>query len=67
VLIDNVDITKLDEDAPAKLREKIGFVFQFFHLIPLHSPPTRTWPCRWRLPAHRTSARAPSGCSKKSD
>src|SRR5206468_1855300 len=35
VLIDNVDITRLDEDALAKLRgEKIGFVFQFFHLIP---------------------------------
>jgi putative ABC transport system ATP-binding protein len=35
VLIDGVDITKLDEDALAKLRgEKIGFVFQFFHLIP---------------------------------
>jgi putative ABC transport system ATP-binding protein len=35
VLIDGVDITQLDEDALAKLRgEKIGFVFQFFHLIP---------------------------------
>jgi putative ABC transport system ATP-binding protein len=35
VWIDGVDITKLDEDALAKLRgEKIGFVFQFFHLIP---------------------------------
>jgi putative ABC transport system ATP-binding protein len=35
VLIDNVDITRLDEDRLAKLRgEKIGFVFQFFHLIP---------------------------------
>ena len=35
VLIDNVDITRLDEDALAKLRgEKVGFVFQFFHLIP---------------------------------
>jgi putative ABC transport system ATP-binding protein len=35
VLIDGVDITKLGEDALAKLRgEKIGFVFQFFHLIP---------------------------------
>jgi putative ABC transport system ATP-binding protein len=35
VLIDGVDITHLDEDALAKLRgEKIGFVFQFFHLIP---------------------------------
>src|SRR4051812_45029112 len=35
VLIDSVDITRLGGDALAKLRgEKIGFVFQFFHLIP---------------------------------
>jgi len=35
VLIDGVDITTLGEDALARLRgEKIGFVFQFFHLIP---------------------------------
>ena len=35
VIIDDVDITRLDEDALAKLRgEKIGFVFQFFHLVP---------------------------------
>ncbi|MBM3769772.1 MAG: ABC transporter ATP-binding protein [Acidimicrobiia bacterium] len=35
VAIDGTDITKLDEDGLAKLRgEKIGFVFQFFHLIP---------------------------------
>jgi putative ABC transport system ATP-binding protein len=35
VLIDDVDITRLDEDSLARLRgEKIGFVFQFFHLIP---------------------------------
>jgi putative ABC transport system ATP-binding protein len=35
VLIDDVNITRLDEDALARLRgEKIGFVFQFFHLIP---------------------------------
>jgi putative ABC transport system ATP-binding protein len=35
VLIDGVDITSLDEDALARLRgEKVGFVFQFFHLIP---------------------------------
>jgi putative ABC transport system ATP-binding protein len=34
VLIDGVDITRLDEDQLAKLRgEKVGFVFQFFHLI----------------------------------
>jgi putative ABC transport system ATP-binding protein len=35
VLIDGVNITRLGEDALARLRgEKIGFVFQFFHLIP---------------------------------
>jgi putative ABC transport system ATP-binding protein len=35
VLIDGVDITRLGEDGLARLRgEKIGFVFQFFHLIP---------------------------------
>ena len=35
VLIDGIDITELGENALAKLRgEKIGFVFQFFHLIP---------------------------------
>ena len=35
VIIDGVDITLLDEDALARLRgEKIGIVFQFFHLIP---------------------------------
>jgi len=35
VSIDGVDITQLGEDALARLRgEKIGFVFQFFHLIP---------------------------------
>jgi putative ABC transport system ATP-binding protein len=35
VLIDGVDITRLSEDRLARLRgEKIGFVFQFFHLVP---------------------------------
>jgi putative ABC transport system ATP-binding protein len=35
VSIDGTDITRLDEDRLARLRgEKIGFVFQFFHLIP---------------------------------
>jgi len=35
ILVDGVDITKLSEDGLAKLRgEKIGFVFQFFHLVP---------------------------------
>ena len=35
IVIDGVDITALDEDGLARLRStKIGFVFQFFHLIP---------------------------------
>jgi putative ABC transport system ATP-binding protein len=35
VAIDGVDITRLDEDALARLRrDTIGFVFQSFHLIP---------------------------------
>jgi putative ABC transport system ATP-binding protein len=35
ILIDGTDITGLGEDDLARLRgEKIGFVFQFFHLIP---------------------------------
>ena len=35
VVIDGTDITTLGEDRLAKLRgEKIGFVFQFFHLVP---------------------------------
>ena len=35
VIVDGVNITRLDEDRLARLRgEKIGFVFQFFHLIP---------------------------------
>jgi putative ABC transport system ATP-binding protein len=34
-VIDGVDITALDEDDLARLRgSKIGFVFQFFHLLP---------------------------------
>jgi putative ABC transport system ATP-binding protein len=35
IVIDGVDITALDEDSLARLRgSRIGFVFQFFHLIP---------------------------------
>jgi putative ABC transport system ATP-binding protein len=35
ILIDGIDISRLGEDALARLRgEKIGFVFQFFHLVP---------------------------------
>jgi putative ABC transport system ATP-binding protein len=35
ISIGGTDITKLDEDALSRLRgEKVGFVFQFFHLVP---------------------------------
>ncbi|MEM3578406.1 MAG: ABC transporter ATP-binding protein [Candidatus Bathyarchaeia archaeon] len=34
VLIDGVDISKLNENQLADLRRRIGFVFQFFNLIP---------------------------------
>jgi putative ABC transport system ATP-binding protein len=35
IFIDGTDITALDEDRLARLRgEKVGFVFQFFHLVP---------------------------------
>ena len=35
IAIGGIDITRLDEDALARLRgDKIGFVFQFFHLVP---------------------------------
>jgi putative ABC transport system ATP-binding protein len=35
IVVDGVDITRLSEDQLARLRgEKIGFVFQFFHLVP---------------------------------
>jgi putative ABC transport system ATP-binding protein len=35
IVIDGIDVTRLSEDELAKLRgEKIGFVFQFFHLVP---------------------------------
>jgi putative ABC transport system ATP-binding protein len=35
ILIDGTNIAALDEDRLARLRgEKIGFVFQFFHLVP---------------------------------
>src|SRR6185503_13815234 len=35
IVIDGVDITAIGEDALARLRgEKIGIIFQFFHLLP---------------------------------
>jgi len=33
--LDGMDVTKLDDEVQARVRrEKIGFVFQFFHLVP---------------------------------
>ena len=34
LLIDNVDVSKLNDNSLADLRRKVGFVFQFFNLIP---------------------------------
>jgi putative ABC transport system ATP-binding protein len=35
VILDNIDVSKLSDDELAKIRrERIGFVFQFFYLIP---------------------------------
>jgi len=34
LLIDGVDISKLNDNQLASLRRKVGFVFQFFNLIP---------------------------------
>jgi len=34
LLIDGVDVSKLNDDSLADLRRKVGFVFQFFNLIP---------------------------------
>jgi len=36
VIIDGVDVSKIDDDGLAKIRrEKIGFIFQFFNIIPI--------------------------------
>ncbi|HJW65261.1 MAG TPA: ABC transporter ATP-binding protein [Candidatus Bathyarchaeia archaeon] len=34
LLIDGVDVSKLNDNSLADLRRKVGFVFQFFNLIP---------------------------------
>src|SRR5690606_22340906 len=35
VILDGADLTRLDEDARARLRgEKVGFIFQSFQLLP---------------------------------
>ena len=67
MLIDGVDITALGEDALAKLRgEKIGFVFQFFHLIPsLTAHENVAVPMEIAGRARRR-ARAHGRCSKRS-
>ena len=42
-LLDNVNTTELDDDRQASVRRhKIGFVFQFFHLVPRLTAAKRT-------------------------
>jgi putative ABC transport system ATP-binding protein len=54
ILIDDTDITTLDEDSLARLRgEKVGFVFQFFHRTREHS----------RADGDRRSARRVTACT----
>ncbi len=65
--IDGVDITKLDEDRLAKLRgEKIGFVFQFFHLIPSLTALENVSVPMEIVGVRNATAAARSGCSRKS-
>ncbi len=67
VWIDGVDITRLDEDALAKLRgEKIGFVFQFFHLIPSLTAYENVAVPMEIKGVERCGARARGRCSRKS-
>lgn len=36
IILDGIDVSKIDDDGLAKIRrEKIGFIFQFFNIIPI--------------------------------
>ena len=71
VVVDGTDLTALDEDARTRFRRRrIGFVFQFFNLIPLLTveenlllplelngrPTRRAWPGRARCSSASGSA-----------
>jgi putative ABC transport system ATP-binding protein len=50
VLIDGVDISRLNDNQLANLRRGIGFVFQFFNLIPRLTA-RQNVECQWQYPA----------------
>ena len=67
ILIDGIDITRLDEDALARLRgEKIGFVFQFFHLVPSLTAHREHPGADGDRRAHAMRRPAPRRCSTRS-
>ena len=67
IVIDGVDITALDEDALARLRGKrIGFVFQFFHLLPSLTALENVLVPMEIAGAPRRRRRAPTRCWPKS-
>ena len=67
IVIDGVDITALDEDALARLRgQHIGFVFQFFHLLPSLTAFENVLVPMEIAGAPRRRARALTRCSTKS-
>ena len=67
ILIDGVDITRLGEDALARLRgDKIGFVFQFFHLIPSLTARENVLVPMELAGRRDAAARGPTRCSTKS-
>ena len=57
VTLDGTELTSLPERALARIRrERIGFVFQSFNLLPGAAPPT-TWRCRCDCPASTRGGR----------
>ena len=67
ITIGGTEITRLDEDALARLRgEKIGFVFQFFHLVPSLTA-IENIQVPMEIAGRRDARRGRSRCSTKSD
>ena len=65
VWVDGVEITGLDDGEMTQLRrDKLGFVFQFFNLVP-SSTPRRTSPCRRGSPARTSTPPGSRRCSRR--